>query len=108
MPVPYHPPLPALEIVGDILRVEPIAEIVEHEPYHPLQQFHVADAMPLYRIAQDDGWIDVIYQLIDRFVTVITRVDSRKTARTKVFLKLFSQYVLAIRIYAMKLILSVM
>ena len=100
--IDVHPPLLALEVVGDILRIKSAADIVEHEAYHPFQQFHVADTVPLHRVAQDDGRINVIYKLVNGFEAVITRMNSRETAHAKVFLKLFPQYVLAIRIYTMK------
>lgn len=92
----------ALEVVGDILCVKPVADIIEHEAYYPFQQFHVADAMPLYCVAQNDGRIDVIHQLINGFEAVITRMDCRETTHAKVFLKLFSQCFFVIWIYTMK------
>ena len=49
--IDVHFSLLALEVVGNILGIEPVADIVKHEAYYPFQQFHITDTVSLYGIA---------------------------------------------------------
>lgn len=60
--VDIHLTLLTLKIISDILCIQTIANIVKNKLHNSFQQLHITDAMSLYRIAQNNRRINIIYK----------------------------------------------